>query len=52
MTGLWQVSGRCALGVEEALALDVQYVERRSTLLDLRILLRTPAAVLTGRGAY
>jgi lipopolysaccharide/colanic/teichoic acid biosynthesis glycosyltransferase len=52
MTGLWQVSGRCALDVEAALALDVQYVEQRSTLLDLRILLRTPAAVLTGRGAY
>jgi lipopolysaccharide/colanic/teichoic acid biosynthesis glycosyltransferase len=52
MTGLWQVSGRCALDTEASLALDLQYVEERSTLLDLRILLRTPAAVLTGRGAY
>jgi len=52
MTGLWQVSGRCLLDLEAALALDVQYVENRCARLDLKILLRTPAAVLTGRGAY
>jgi lipopolysaccharide/colanic/teichoic acid biosynthesis glycosyltransferase len=52
MTGLWQVSGRCGLDLEAALALDLRYVQQRSRLLDLLILLRTPAAVLTGRGAY
>jgi lipopolysaccharide/colanic/teichoic acid biosynthesis glycosyltransferase len=52
MTGLWQVSGRCALDLEAALALDLRYVQQRSRLLDVLILLRTPAAVLTGRGAY
>jgi lipopolysaccharide/colanic/teichoic acid biosynthesis glycosyltransferase len=52
MTGLWQVSGRCLLDLEAALALDLQYVENRSARLDLAILLRTPVAVLTRRGAY
>ena len=52
MTGLWQVSGRCSLDVDAALALDMEYVENRSPRLDLLILLRTPAAVLSGRGAY
>jgi lipopolysaccharide/colanic/teichoic acid biosynthesis glycosyltransferase len=51
ITGLWQVSGRNALSMVEMLRLDVAYVERRSLLLDLWILLRTPYAVLFDRGA-
>lgn len=51
LTGLWQVSGRSALGFVEWMELDLEYVERRSLCLDLAILLRTPIAVLTGRGA-
>ena len=51
ITGLWQVSGRNALSMVEMLRLDVEYVERRSLLLDLWILLRTPNAVLFDRGA-
>ena len=46
MTGLWQVSGRNRLSIPEMLVLDRSYVERRSLLLDLSILLRTPRAVL------
>ena len=46
MTGLWQVSGRNHLSMPDMLALDLLYVERRSMLLDLRILLRTPLVVL------
>lgn len=45
LTGLWQVSGRNRLGFIEMLELDVEYARRRSTWLDLRILLRTPAAI-------
>jgi lipopolysaccharide/colanic/teichoic acid biosynthesis glycosyltransferase len=41
ITGLWQVSGRNRLSMREALALDVEYVRRRTLLLDLGILLRT-----------
>lgn len=52
LTGLWQVSGRSDLSWEEALRLDLQYVESWSPALDLKILLRTASAVLAGRGAY
>jgi lipopolysaccharide/colanic/teichoic acid biosynthesis glycosyltransferase len=51
MTGLWQVSGRSTLTMNEALELDVEYVERRSFRLDLAILLRTIPAILDGGGA-
>jgi lipopolysaccharide/colanic/teichoic acid biosynthesis glycosyltransferase len=51
MTGLWQVSGRSDLGYEAMISLDLRYVRDWSILLDLSILLRTPAVVLYGRGA-
>jgi lipopolysaccharide/colanic/teichoic acid biosynthesis glycosyltransferase len=46
LTGLWQVSGRSALGTLEMLRLDVLYVRRRSLRSDLAILLRTVPALL------
>jgi lipopolysaccharide/colanic/teichoic acid biosynthesis glycosyltransferase len=52
ITGLWQVSGRGMLTMREAVALDAEYVDRRSFGLDLRILLRTIPAVLGRRGAF
>jgi len=51
MTGLWQVSGRSRLALEEMIALDLEYVRRRSLGLNLVILLRTVPAVLSLRGA-
>jgi lipopolysaccharide/colanic/teichoic acid biosynthesis glycosyltransferase len=51
LTGLWQVSGRCALSFEEMVSLDVRYWQRWSLALDLLILLRTPWTVLKGTGA-
>jgi lipopolysaccharide/colanic/teichoic acid biosynthesis glycosyltransferase len=51
ITGLWQVSGRCALPFDRMQALDAEYVERQSLVLDLKILLRTIPAVVGGRGA-
>jgi lipopolysaccharide/colanic/teichoic acid biosynthesis glycosyltransferase len=50
LTGLVQVSGRNALSWDDKLELDVQYVEQRSLLLDLKILLRTPLAVVRAKG--
>lgn len=52
MTGLWQVSGRNDLSPEERRRLDLCYVEKRSRLLDLKIILKTFYAVVSGRGAY
>jgi lipopolysaccharide/colanic/teichoic acid biosynthesis glycosyltransferase len=50
VTGLWQVSGRNRLTMLQGLELDVEYVERRSFVVDLLILARTGPAV-PGRGA-
>jgi lipopolysaccharide/colanic/teichoic acid biosynthesis glycosyltransferase len=52
LTGLAQVAGRSLLTVRERLTLDTRYVANQSTLLDLRILLRTVVVVLTGKGAF
>ena len=52
VTGLWQISGRSDLSFERSIALDVDYVISQSLRRDLVILLRTPAAVLSRRGAY
>jgi exopolysaccharide biosynthesis polyprenyl glycosylphosphotransferase len=52
MTGLWQVSGRSDLPWEEAVRLDLRYVENWSLTLDFVILLRTVTAVARSSGAY
>jgi exopolysaccharide biosynthesis polyprenyl glycosylphosphotransferase len=52
LTGLWQVSGRSDLSWEEAVRLDLRYVENWSFSLDLVILLRTLTAVCRASGAY
>jgi exopolysaccharide biosynthesis polyprenyl glycosylphosphotransferase len=52
MTGLWQVSGRSDLAFDEAVRLDLYYVDNWSMLQDLTILVRTLGAVLSSRGAY
>lgn len=51
MTGLWQVSGRSELEAEDAIRLDLRYVENWSFTLDLLILWKTVSAVLARRGA-
>ncbi len=52
VTGLWQVSGRSDLSWEDAVRLDLTYVENWSMLRDLHIIARTAKAVVQGRGAY
>jgi lipopolysaccharide/colanic/teichoic acid biosynthesis glycosyltransferase len=52
MSGLWQVSGRSDLSREDAVRLDLQYVENWSFALDVQILWKTGVAVIKGRGAY
>jgi exopolysaccharide biosynthesis polyprenyl glycosylphosphotransferase len=51
LTGLWQVSGRSDLEGDDAIRLDLRYVENWSLILDLQILWRTIFAVLARRGA-
>ena len=51
LTGLWQVSGRNELPLEGWIKNDLKYVEERSFLLDVMILLKTIPVVLSGKGA-
>jgi len=51
VTGLWQVSGRSDLTYEQRVALDCEYVRTWSVMLDIKILLRTFAAVIGQDGA-
>ncbi|WP_345602653.1 sugar transferase [Pseudonocardia adelaidensis] len=51
LTGLWQVSGRSALGTLDMLRLDVRYVEERTLARDLEILVRTVPSLLGGGGS-
>jgi lipopolysaccharide/colanic/teichoic acid biosynthesis glycosyltransferase len=52
LTGLWQVSGRSDLSVEESVRLDLRYVENWSLMMDAMILWKTARAVLGKSGAY
>jgi exopolysaccharide biosynthesis polyprenyl glycosylphosphotransferase len=52
ITGLWQVEGRSRTKFDEMVRLDLKYAKTWSPWLDIKILLRTPSAVLRGDGAY
>ena len=52
LTGLWQVSGRNDLSVEDSVRLDLFYVDNWSMMQDVSILTKTVGAVLSSRGAY
>jgi lipopolysaccharide/colanic/teichoic acid biosynthesis glycosyltransferase len=51
LTGLWQVKGRSCTSYEERIAMDIEYLRRRSFWFDLQLLVRTIPAVLLRRGA-
>lgn len=51
LTCLWQVSGRNEVDFDRWMALDLKYIDTWSPMLDLKILLKTVPAVLSGRGA-
>jgi lipopolysaccharide/colanic/teichoic acid biosynthesis glycosyltransferase len=52
ITGLWQVEGRSRTRFDEMVRLDLKYAKTWSPWMDIKILLRTPKAVLRGDGAY
>ena len=51
ITGLWQVRGRSNVSFEEMIDMDLEYIDRRSLILEFRILVQTLPAVLARRGA-
>ena len=52
MTGLWQVAGRSDLTFDDLVRLDFYYLENWSIWLDITILIKTPFAVFSRKGAY
>jgi lipopolysaccharide/colanic/teichoic acid biosynthesis glycosyltransferase len=52
ITCLWQIGGRANIDFVGQVALDRKYIQEQSIFVDLSILLRTPYAVLAGKGAY
>ncbi|MFH1561771.1 MAG: sugar transferase [Patescibacteria group bacterium] len=51
ITGLWQVSGRSQIGFDKRIELDAYYAKKKSILLDIKIILMTPWAVISSKGA-
>lgn len=51
ITGLWQVAGRSRTNFDDMVRLDLQYVQNQSAWTDIKILLATPRAVISGKGA-
>ncbi len=52
LTGLWQVSGRNDLSLEEKIKLDLKYIQNINFLTDLQILIKTIKEVIFPKGAY
>jgi exopolysaccharide biosynthesis polyprenyl glycosylphosphotransferase len=52
ITGLWQVSGRSRTTFDEMVRLDLKYINGWSLWLDIKLLLKTPFVIITGKGAY
>lgn len=51
LTGLWQVEGRSATSFEEMVRMDVDYIRQQNLALDIKLIIGTVTAVISGRGA-
>jgi lipopolysaccharide/colanic/teichoic acid biosynthesis glycosyltransferase len=52
ITGLQQVTARCTTDFDRQVLLDIEYVEKQSFWLDIKIMLKTPLAIISTKGAY
>jgi len=52
LTGLQQVTARCTADFDEQVRLDIKYIEEQSFWLDIKIILKTPFAILSTNGAF
>lgn len=50
-SGPWQVSGRSYINFDKRVEMDAAYVKRRSILYDILIIIKTPIAMISGKGA-
>lgn len=51
ITGAWQVSGRSEVNFDKRIAMDAEYTKRQSLVYDIIIMLKTPYAMVSGKGA-
>jgi len=51
VTGFWQVSGRSEVNFDKRIQMDADYVTKRSLIFDIMILLKSPWAMISGKGA-
>jgi lipopolysaccharide/colanic/teichoic acid biosynthesis glycosyltransferase len=52
LTCLWQISGRCEIGFDQWVRMDIWYANNQNLWTDLKLLVRTPLSVISCRGAY
>lgn len=51
LTGFWQTSGRSEINFDKRIQMDANYVKKRSIIYDLGIIMKTPWAMISGKGA-
>lgn len=51
VTGYWQVSGRSEINFDKRIKMDAEYVKKRSIAYDMSIIMKTPGAMISGKGA-
>lgn len=51
ITGFWQVTGRSNINFDRRIRMDASYAKEKSILMDIKILLKTPIAMISGVGA-
>lgn len=51
ITGFWQVTGRSEVNFDKRIEMDAYYARKKSIFLDILILLKTPWAMISGKGA-
>lgn len=51
ITGIWQVSGRSHINFDKRIQLDAMYAKKRSLVYDMYLIVKTPIAMLSGKGA-
>ena len=52
LTGLQQVMARCTADFDQQVLFDIEYIEKRSLWLDMKIIIKTPLAIISTKGAY
>ena len=52
ITGIWQVYGRSKTTFDDMVRMDLEYINKWTPMMDIRLLLKTPIALISGKGVY